>query len=257
MTWKILLLWIPILLAGSVGCKSVGVRPKFERYLLDMEFETDQRDDDDFDQRHTRKGIEVVFRSHGGPESFIDLSTLAIEDKEDHRLDAEGYCLGGGIKSRPPQKQGWGYDYGARLGYYNIPFDRGKGTLDPDWKYRGYEFDMNMGASHAFSLGESMLFSLNGGVFFKAMSEDVRVGVKQFLLGLLSMLGFETRVEIHDNRHGFDVDSRHSDYTMETIGLYLGTRLNMVDANTFDISGAALLGTSGFKGFMLSAGIQF
>jgi len=255
-TRHLVFLLLPIVLGSA--CHSVSVNPRYERYAVHVDFDTKKRDGD-FGQYHTIESIEVVGSSKRGPDAFVDLGTFTVDDREDSRLDAFGYDLGIGIREPKPKDPGWGYDWSARLGYYDLRFDRDARAVDPDWDYDGYRFDARFGGRRSLSLGSAFLLSMQGGAYYKAVGENVGEGFKH--AGLVILLGLgdsgDTQADANVHINGAGPRDRDSDYWFHSAGLYLGFRLNSISTDLIDIRGDAFIGDDRLAGVMLSAGIGF
>ncbi len=250
-------IYVLLLVSVCAGCRSVTIKPRYERYAVDMEFDTKMRDGD-FGQYHTIEGIEVVGSSDHGPDAFFDFGTMTIDDRDDSRLDAFGYDLGFGIRGPRPDEPGWSYDWSTRLGYYDLHFDHDAKLVNPDWDYDGYRFDAHFGGCRSLSLGSELLFSMQGGAYYKAIGENVGEGFKH--AGLTVLLAFansdtDPEAEVHVN--GGEMRDRDSDYWIHSAGIYVGLRLNTISTDLVDIRDDAFIGDDRMAGVMVSAGIGF
>ena len=245
-----------------VGCGNLAVRSKSSRYTGEVEFTTDLRDGE-FETHQSWDRIEFAWELES-MELFVDGGSCTIEDDDDARLDADGYGFGFGGRSLPPSGSGWGPDIGLRFGYHDLDFGRNASSVAPDWNYEGFDSEINIGAYRAFSLAGDIVFSLHGGAYLKELSERLDKTGWILLAAARVFSGEEDQFE-GEGRYGDDYygDGGHgrgdedSEYSLFSVGLYFGTRLNFASTDWIDVSADVFAGTDRMAGFALAGAIRF
>jgi len=252
-------LWLSIgavvLAVVCSGCSPFGFKVTSSRFQAEMDFDTDLRDGE-YLTRHTWQRIEASWLVRSA-EWFADFGSIEIDDRGDERLDADGYGFGFGVRTAPPQETGWDLDVGVRLGFHELDFGRKADAVDPDWDYEGFDAEVHAGARHSFDLGGDLLFSLRGGVYAREIGEEFGRSLLHAGLAVLSALGGENGNDTYENEHEADIDHDDSDYVLSSLGLYLGTQLNFVSNDYFDVTANVFIGTDRMKGVCLTAAVRF
>lgn len=249
---------LPCVMLGLLlcGCTSMAVRPVYQRYIGRMEFDTRQRDGE-YDMRHERRSIEVVAVTDD-VEIFFDAGLVDFEDREDGRLDADGYGFGIGVRSPPPDEPGWSLDAGVRLGMHILDFEKEADAVDPDWDYEGIEGDFNLGACYSVETFDELLLSIRGGIYFKDVGESyIWRGAAAVLNGLSNNPESSNSGSGGSNHGSGRPDRPDQDYSMYSTGLYLGSRLNFASSDYFDVNAMVFAGTERMQGLMITAAIRF
>jgi hypothetical protein len=242
---------IPALLGAAAllccaGCRTFTAQPYYERFGVEMDFDTSLRDGD-YEQTHERAGVELIIQPFDDVECFADIAGAALNDRDESRLDADGFFLGAGARSTRPVEPGWSFAWNFRTGYHNLDFGSRADQIDPDWEYSGSEVALRVGGMRAFPLGSETLFGLQAGAFVMEMSEHLTRGLTSGI-GTFWWLASGGKL---------DPDGEDPDYEFSSVGAYAGIDIFRPASGSLDFSAGAFLGTSDVVGFRLGLGIRF